>query len=244
MSDEDLKNWMIIVGQMIRPYFTTQYTVEADSIKKAINGTTYQVVRPNHGLAHGLRQSMMAVKMVTLLLKDSPYHPISQWLQAQDEDFIFKVAMVAAFQRTGRKSEIGHHHNQKLYESYIHDDVKNFLKYARRYEDNFKDEEELLFFSSALMWTLKDSRNYLEIILSVSHKADLRRMRSFDANRIKKMINEELAGYSPTLTRKIWSLSGDHLEVTGDRDMVTQRGYQAKFYLTATDPKRIVGDLW
>ncbi|CAK7994607.1 Hypothetical protein POVR1_LOCUS131 [uncultured virus] len=243
----DLKDWMIVVGQMIKPYFTKQYTVKPHTLEMTINGLTYKIVRPNHGLAHGLRQSIIAVKIVPLLISAQPTHPMSQWLLQQDEDFIFKLGMVAAFQRTGRQSEIGHRDNPSLYQEYIRNDVKNFHHHAKRYVDNFRDDEEISFFQDALMWPLREeliTLNYLETILSISHKADLRRILSFDQERILKMIRESLVGYPSWIVDAIWKLSGDHLKATGDRDMVAQRTYQPTFCFISTNPEEIVERLW
>ena len=245
---EELKNLVIVVGHFVKPYFTTQYSVKEHSIEMRIDHVAYRVVRPNHALAHGLRQSVLAVKIVQLLIVEKPLHPMSQWfreqLEAPNNDFLFKVAMVAAFQRTGRQSEIGHNMDPCLYKKYIQSDSKNFRREAWKYQDNFTSEEEVSFYADALNWPLKEHRNYLEILLSVSHKADLRRILSFDGTRIRKMILEELHGYPPSVTDEIWSISGHHLEATGDRDLVVKRTYQPTFFLLANDPGTIVDRLW
>lgn len=245
--DQDLKNWVIVVGHMIKKYFCVQYTNKPCTIKRSIKNVNYTVVRPNHGLHHGLRQSILSVKIANILVDDNPNHPMSQWILLEDNDFIFKLAMVAAFQRTGRQSEISKVDNPVLYEKYISDDVKNFSQQSRLYMDNFRSDEELQMFQNALLWPLYRSNKvpqcYVETILSLSHKADLRRMLKFDCQKILKMIDNDLKGYPTSTTERIWKISGEHLKATGDRDMVSQKDYSDKFYLMSSDPEKIVDNL-
>jgi len=243
IHSESLHSWKIIVARMIKPYFTSQYKVEPDSITKTINGQVYTVYRNNHGLHHGIRQSLLALEIVRLLVESQPDSPISQWIINQDEDFEYKLCMVAAFQRTGRQSEMGKQHSMELYTQYIKDDAENFYSCAKPYRDNFRNNQEILDYADALLWPLRNEHNYLEKILSVSHKLDLRRINSFNGERIKKMINKTLKGYDSSITEELWRISGKFLKATGDRDMVLQRPYQSKFFIIAHDPDQIVNNI-
>jgi hypothetical protein len=110
------------------PYFQRPYT-DSDymsSISRNIDDTTFTVYRPNHGVAHSLRQGFLARDIVTILLQRSDLNLHSSILYYHTESFSTRVSILSSFQRSGRQSEVSSNHNPSLYYSYERQDAVNF----------------------------------------------------------------------------------------------------------------------
>lgn len=110
----------------------------------------------------------------------------------------------------------------------------------------FTSDLERLIFGEAILWsnpgTLDENKiqdlKYLRRILHAAHTLDLRRMLSFDGERIQKDMMNQLFGDSlpleaDTVRELLWSRSKNYLITTGNRDLVEQRDYQDCFLFKA-----------
>ena len=254
------ENWSLEVAQKIKPYFLAPYTdCSYSQMTRAIDGKTYFVERFNHGLAHGLRQGALAKDIFDLLLrlkkenslkKLCENEPILNWAEEKvekDPNFMQKLELVSSFQRSGRQSEVSSSGHMSLYKRYERQDAINFTKAAREL-GIFESEEEIQTFAEAMFMfnqgTLNPFENkdllYIKCILQAAHTFDLRRICSFDMNRIKETgiaqlftgggllsFQEEYA----KIREALWDRSGEYLQITGERDLETGRGLQDAFFL-------------
>lgn len=106
---------------------------------KLIDGKNYDVERPNHALAHGLRSAFTAVDIIDAYASADPssfhtentqnFAKLIQEYVSSDPDFRKKVFMASAYQRTGRESEISGKESElakKRYNAYVQKDSENF----------------------------------------------------------------------------------------------------------------------
>ncbi len=255
---ESEKN-LLHVMQKIRLFFLLPYTdgVDADKAKRRIQGNIYIVERANHGLAHGLRQGALAKDILNLLVHYSfdDVSGIVQWARRKmelDPQWIEKVQMAASFQRSGRQRECSSQSHPDLYKKYELQDMVNF-KNAVQEDPLFSDEFERVILGEAILWSNPGSLDeneiedlkYLRRILHAAHTLDLRRMLFFDAKRIQKDAMDQLFGgllplQVESIEEQLWERSGAYLEVTGDRDLVSQRDYQDSFFTLNRSPEDMV----
>lgn len=101
--------------------------------------------RPNHGLCHGVRQGLLAVK-------------IAQMINLKCD--LYKLQVAASFQRSGRKSEASSAKDHVLYKSYEEQDVKNCL--------SFLDDAsaEAIAYANAIRW---DTDSDIAKVLHAAH---------------------------------------------------------------------------
>lgn len=227
----------------LRPYTDSNYL---STINRTINGTKYIVYRPNHGLAHSLRQGFLARDIITLILRDEN-HPLKAWLQdklSKDNKFAQKVAILSSFQRSGRRSEISSSENPELYAGYERSDRLNFIKsFSNLKGVKCEDIEEIIKWSYALIWDSEIIKKDVEgknisMILKAAHMLDLRRITYFDKDRILSSVAEFLM-VAPTsyIIIKLWNQSGKYLYVSGDRDMEGNRNeWSDRFFILQNDP--------
>ena len=254
------EKWSLEVTQKIKPYFLAPYTdCSYGRMTRTIDGKTYAVERFNHGLAHGLRQGVLAKDIFDLLLRLKEENslrnlcenePILNWAQEKrekDPNFMQKLELVSSFQRSGRQSEISSSDNMGLYKKYERQDAINFRGAAREL-GIFESEEEIQTFAEAMLMfnpgTLNPFENkdllYIKCILQSAHTFDLRRICSFDMDRIKNTgIAQLFTGGGLVLFQEeyhqireaLWDRSGKYLQITGERDLETGRGLQDPFFL-------------
>jgi hypothetical protein len=259
---EEAKQHTMKVKDMVEKYFLAKYQDNPSTEKRKIAGQEYVVERPNHGLAHSLRQGALAKDIFNLLVKylaqDSS--GICDWAlkkKQSDPEWIKKIEMAASFQRSGRQKECRSIDDPVSYNRYETQDAKNFTQDAKAC-DLFENDFERSIFAEAILWSVKGELNedkikdlkYLRRILHAAHTLDLRRMHSFDGERIRNDAMEQLFGkesnfpYIETFKQLLWNRSGDYLSATGDRDLVDVRGYQDKFFLQSHDPCQLVNAIY
>jgi len=215
------------------PYFLRPYQNSPSEITRVIDGSVRKVYRPNHSLAHSMRQGFLALDVV-MCLKNS----ITKYYLQSDNLFLTKLWILSSFQRSGRESEISSSQNPTLYRSYEDADVKNFLRSAP--VSYFTSQEEMRKWSEALRWS---SDTYLAKILKVAHQLDLRRIPHFSKERILEEIKKEL-GLSDAAASWLWSRSGEYIQHTGDRSMEPkQEGWNNRFFLLHVKPQEMFDGL-
>lgn len=242
------KDPTIRIMEMVKPYFLAPY---ADApwhrANATIRGEIYIVERPNHGLAHGLRQGALAKDIFNILLS-CPLRDnsgIVEWAilkKEQDPLILQKIEMASSFQRSGRESECSSGSNLERYKKYELQDVAYFQQHAQ--ECGWFTEEEVRIFAEALLWSnpgnLDENRvedlKYLRRILHSAHTLDLRRITSFDGDRIQKDAMDQLFGGELSVDfsffqNLLWDRAGEYLQATGDGDLVHQRHYQDQFFI-------------
>ncbi len=260
--------WTARVCDEVKVYFLRPYKEGSfgDVAKRDLNGKVYCVQRYNHGLAHGLRQGALARDIVEVLfqLKTEKIQPennaiseIASWVQekiSRDPDFLNKLELASSFQRSGRESEESSLSAPEAYERYELQDSINFKKSAAKFPI-FENEREISVFAESILWTNKGTIDenvekdlkYLKRILHAAHTFDLRRMLSFDGERIQKDGINQLFGNKMNLsdplvskiTKALWNRSGRYLDKTGDRDLASQRYLQDKFFIQSSEPTKM-----
>ncbi len=251
-----MKRNSLIIAKLVKKYFNKPYRDEPCSV--VISGITIE--RPNHGLAHGMRQGFLAVDIVEGMTKFSiesdevsPYfRAFCVWVRQtirKDVYFLNKIQLVASFLRSGRESEVSSSHNGLLYRSYERNDMRNFIQECSPFIGKlFHDKHELFTYAESLQWDGGGEATNLCRILRAVHLLDLRRINSFDATRIMGNLKDALCLGNSYLERDfimhLWDKSGKYLKVTGDRDMVYQRCYQSIFARVSSDSDKLVDILY
>lgn len=269
------RSWTSRVMHEVRPYFLAAYKEGKlhDRKVRIIKGSSYTVERYNHGLAHGLRQGALAKDIVRLLAKMKKEghvfgHPQSNdllnWVQekmkgANPNNFIKKIEIAAAFQRSGRQNECSSATDLAKYKKYEMQDTLNFRASASKSKLFTKDTAiPLQVFEEAILWsnkgTLDEATNrdlkYIRRILHAAHTFDLRRITAFDADRIQQdalnqlfgsTVNIPIQGGYQRITQGLWKRSGDYLYATGDRDATHNNNkLHDKFFLQSNKPSKMV----
>ena len=176
--------------------------------------------------------------------------------QGEGLSFLAKLEMAASFQRSGRQKECSSSSDPDLYKKYELQDTINF-KQAAAASKIFKTEAEIELFKEAIFWsnpgTLDETKHpdakYLRCILHAAHTLDLRRIPAFNEARIKKDCLDQLfdlkatslrSDLSKKLTDLLWERSGQYLQATGDRDLVSGRWLQDAFFIQTRNPIQMV----
>lgn len=197
-----------IIGH-IEPFFCKPYQKDPKcKVNLIMSDKIYTIYRPNHSLLHGVRQGMLALRIVDLLTKyatpSSAIHDLNKL-----PDFRYKLQCSASFMRSGRSSE---RHKSD------HDDAQNFLSV-------YPNDQ---MYANAMIANLTSNCNatiLISKILQAAHQLDLRRIISFSHVRIKGEILKILFNGVQNKKRLeiidvLWSYSGRLLYLTGDRDMM------------------------
>lgn len=266
---EEKQNTLKIM-EFVKPYFLAPYEDGGFWQKAArqINGIEYIVNRFNHGLAHSLRQGALSKDILKILMKmkteyETLDHPelndLALWIcakSASEKDFFHKVEFAASFQRSGRQSEGSSSADIEKYKRYEKQDAINFHKAAST-SNLFKDQQEIKIFEEAILWenkgTLSEELNpdlkYLRRILHTAHTFDLRRMPSFNAERIRKDGIKQLLGmlepfqetvHCRQIQNAIWDRIGEYLDATGDRDLTHKSILGDNFFYQTVNPIKMV----
>jgi len=224
-------------------YFQRPYDDSNDLsiITKKINIDYYIVYRPNHGLAHSLRQGFLVRDIIKLLVSEN------QWLRNEiekDNVFHIKVAILSSFQRSGRQSEISSSDNPLLYEKYENNDITNFSYKMSNTPNPYFTNSDIKLWASALKWNC-DNKSYkiqnISKLIKAAHLLDLRRIPGFDPVRIKYEISE-LLNITPNsdIMNILWTQSGKYLNICGDRDLVINKNYWSdRFFTIHQDPNKL-----
>lgn len=225
-----------------RPYNDSNYL---STINKTINNINYIVYRPNHGLAHSLRQGFLVRDIVTLLKHNT-------WLNNEiktDKYFVIKLAILSSFQRSGRQSEISSSQNPVLYAKYEESDVKNMIHAMSSIKNSyFSSYQEINLWATALKW---DSNNKCNKIINISklikaaHLLDLRRIPQFDEHIIRREVAELLKIKTDSIImNKIWEQSGKYLYASGDRDLsIGKNLWSDDFFILHQNPVKLYFEL-
>lgn len=256
------KAWTAGISKMVNYHFSKPYKDKPAHTTKNIGGKDYTVNRPNHALAHGLRQGLLAADIVEALNTISTSHSIQfasseanefmKWVSDKvksDPYFIQKVEFASAFQRTGRQSEASSSKNLALYNSYERADAKNFDYYAKKHMIGqgslFKDNAEAQVYKEAILWSTANegkidvSTNkdlyFLRKILHAAHSLDLRRMTKFDLKRMKCSVVGELFGLN-LVDQAAWTINP---AFKGEEEFVNRLWRRSGEYLLATGDKEI-----
>lgn len=261
--------WSMKIAEEVNQHFSRPY--EHSPTNMLVSPEGQNVYRPNHSLAHGLRQAFLAVDIAVLLKHAGSYtlgprgKELREWVIdkiSKDQRFLEKLEFANAFQRSGRQSESSRKHNPELYTEYLQNDQKNFEEAARTHlGDLFASQEEIEIFKMAITDRFDMGENssdllFLSKIFYTTHQLDLRRIGAFDKKEIfetiavqlfeTKTINED----EQKLIDSLWKRSGDYLRATGDRDMEDpqRRGFQAYnmdvFCKQAKNPELLVEALY
>jgi hypothetical protein len=128
--------------ELVKPYFLSAYQEGGfwQKIERRINGVRYLVNRYNHGLAHGLRQGVLARDILDLLrsmksaygaLDHTDLNDLADWVHSKrDTTLEHQVQFASSFQRSGRQSEASSTHDLERYKRYELQDALNFRKAA------------------------------------------------------------------------------------------------------------------
>ena len=214
----DPLSWTRTTAGAVNVHFKKAYKDKPVSLD--CNGK--KVNRPNHSLAHGLRQGLLASDIVDALnstalsFKNQEAINITKWVKEKMEKDLFfrqKVEYTSAFQRTGRESEASSSGKHKdAYEKYERKDAANFDADVKKHIGHgkvFKDAYEAQVFKEAILWsTAKEGKidplknedlKFLRKVLHTAHDLDLRRL-PFDTtkggigNSFQRMVSTELFG--------------------------------------------------
>lgn len=261
----NLLAWTQKVADVVNIYFKKPYKNDPKRANQwRVGGKTYIVYRPNHSLAHGVRQGLFAVDIIEgLLAASSVTSPeaklFKDWLKnkiATDPYFKHKVEIASAFQRTGRGSEDSSTTNEKLYKQYERQDVLNFEKDMRQHVGPgklFRNELEFQTYKEAIMWSTVDEGKlnpttnqdllYLRKIFHAAHHLDLRRMTDFSPEITKSSAMIELFGNNSVLDVRTFSVNPDFI---AEQDLINKLWERSGEYMDATGdrdnssiPKRI-----
>lgn len=213
----------------LRPYEDSN---NMSIMQREIDGITYTIYRPNHGLAHSMRQGFLA-KDIIYLLMDRGY-PISKWINEQldsDKYFVMKVFIISTFQRSGRQSEVSSKYAPELYKQYQDMDMMNFKTTAiesNLFNGIFKCMCEVERWSNTLRW---EDTSYLSMILKGSHTLDLRRIPKFDTVKIKRETKTLLCICDCDVST-LWERSNKYITATGDRNSEPiKKDWSDKFFI-------------
>lgn len=264
------KQHTLKVMNAVKAHFLSPYKDGGFWVKttRQIKGVGYVVNRFNHGLAHGLRQGALAKDILEIIsgmqtkygLLDHPeLNEMAVWIHSKmlaDKNFMYMVEFAASFQRSGRQSEGPSSQDMEKYKQYERQDAVNFRNAANS-SGLFKNEEDIKVFEEAILWENKGELNeesivdlkFLRRILHAAHTFDLRRMPSFNAEKIQSDGIQQLLGskislietkHSHQIQRAMWGRSGEYLRVTGDRDLNLRPTLSNVFFYQTANPKIMV----
>ena len=235
--------WWDFLACITAPHFTAKYEDEPrSSIARVVAGRRYVVQRPNHGLAHSLRQAALASHILAALARTESscerLREMSSWAQrfTTDGNAVRRLQMAAAFQRAGRQGEASSSEDPKRYARYERADAKLFERAAKA--PLFSDAQRHRY-ARAIRWDTHDDP--VAKVIHAAHLLDLRRIPHFDADRMQRaaaaaLVGQACARAAARLVGNAFEESGRLLLATGDGDLVTGRGLADRFFLLANDP--------
>lgn len=265
-TDEDRTAWSMEIVSEVNPHFSKTYEDNPDDKLECESGD--DVNRPNHSLAHGMRQAYLAVDIALAFNRvkktpsgNSPAEHLRVWIADRmktDRLFLKKLQFTNAFQRSGRQSDISKDSNPDKYYQYLLNDQKNFQTAAeKRISTLFKDQDEIDIYKKAITEKFDPDTPYSDLVMLskifyTAHTLDLRRLPHFNKDTIRKNVSLQLfererpLGWMNGVANELWARSGDYLNATGDRDMESK---EKSFYdvpvfcAQAHNPKLLISAL-
>ena len=171
INDEKFR-FSLMTAKAADEYFSLPYAdVDADSTSDYYSITSSlgkRVYRPNHSLAHGLRQAYLARDIALFIQnlnktqhdefidQEENFQQFDKWLfnYNKESKFLQKLEFANSFQKSGRQSEVSREQNAILYESYLDADKENFQQKAKDHSGAnkiFKDQHEVDIFAEAIV---------------------------------------------------------------------------------------------
>lgn len=242
-NKQDLLNWTKMIAKKINNYFSKPYNIAPPYIIQCGKNNLPDILRPNHGLAHGLRQGMLtldiveALNNISLATTDKDVNDLINWVKNKiktDPNFRSKIEFAAAFQRTGRQSE------ENLTDEDRKRDAQYFEESANEFTGPggiFQNPRDILIYKQALgammpVQGFSDDEStdirFLGAIFEASHWLDLRRLKHNGMSEpFQYSVFHSLFGYPGGQTEaqlmsevidKLWERAGEYLRASGDRD--------------------------
>jgi hypothetical protein len=167
-------------GGFFRPVKSEWVSPDKVKVERIIGGKKYVVPRPQHGIAHGLRQGFLVVDIVKILnsldlddlepnvdLPESTWQGAIEFIQAFMKDkpelFIKHIQAAASFIKSGRVDEL----NQgPEYVRGVQRDATNYYKFAFSHKDDTKIYTDMMrFFAAALAygWGSEPNKELLQL---------------------------------------------------------------------------------
>lgn len=259
LSDTDIN--------MAHEYYKKPYSRDPNDFQVRNVGTnTYKIFRPNHGLAHAMRKSALAVDTLKVM-KDVMGNNLGAWIRNnfKNPNFAEQLAFAMLMLRTGRSSESK---DVNQYKEDCYKSAEIFAQEAAKSRwfpnpqdiENFKFAMEMIgdiskcyniegakYIYTQARGCTPERLNIYNFLYAVHH-LDLRRLFHFDRERILSSIAAYLGFYdsdnkantkAPEV-QKLWQRSGQYLKLTGDRDVdgtpPFNRDYQDIFFVLSSDP--------
>ena len=210
----ELQEFALQLALKVNVFFKEPYKESLfDKKCRCINKIKYTVYRPNHALSHGMTTAFLALDALELFrnanefdfkAKPAQFHAeLAKKHWQNDANFWKKVMMAAAYQRTGRQSEVSGKESDeaaKKYTAYLQEDVKIFEEEALKHlgpEKLFKDTDEINAFKRAiyndpnpafpaLSKELDDLRYFVHQLIWSGHMLHLKRLSNESPNNPKK----------------------------------------------------------
>jgi hypothetical protein len=253
--------WLIDRAHEVSALYNKPYKDQPEKkVKRVIHNKEYVVYRPNHGLAHGLRQALYVKDIVKELRDPLNTHNLALWVQKKsDEDFeklTKKLALAALYYRVGRENEYSNSRGTEKMKARFEENMRNgaqLFKKAAQSLELFDNEEEIQDFMNAFYhYEYKNKKEEMpkkskpiDRILYAAHILDVRRVAvswnniSARPKRIKEIAR--LLGLSEEKIQILDNKVAKYLEATGDRDGWQERGrYAHRFMLQANDPEMMM----
>lgn len=205
---------------MADEYYKKPYSRDPNDFKtRNVGATSYTVFRPNHGLAHAMRKSALAIDTLKVM-KDAMHNNLGAWIRhnlspntTKNPNFAQQLAFAMLMLRTGRSSE------SKDVDQYKEDCYKSAEIFAQEAAkspwfpnpqdiENFKFAMQMIgdiskcFDFDGKKYSYTESRgctperlNIYNFLYAVHH-LDLRRLFHFDKERILSSIASYLGFYN------------------------------------------------
>lgn len=269
LSLESAQSWHHVLGMLVKPYFTKEYEdrkyfadIENDRRYVVTRDDGKKVFRPNHGLAHSLRKGFLAKDIIDLFV-DTAKNPrffatssaksLMGWVMenfSRDPNFIKKMELVSAYQRSGRQSEVEGNDNtegvgaSESYKQYAQRDAENFYRDVMGnpllMEHFNNNEAEIVQYSNALRKVISDPHvENISKIISTTHMLDILRLAK--PERIEGSIYSRLFGNDggsgeAAFIKTLMDREGQYLQATGDTLAVRSKS----FFDMALEPEVII----
>ena len=268
LSEENL--WLLDRAKEASAIYDKPYEDQPEKkITRVIDDQTVTVYRPNHGLAHAVRQALLARNIIKELrdLKDDKHESrLLDWIKSKSQEDINKlmkkVELAALYYRAGRENEYSHSQGTPKRKARFNENMRNGAKMFQKAAQEskiFDSEQEIEDYMQAfyryeydeLKKKLTGDSKFLDQLLYAVHTLDLRRVpstwnrlgiRSIRLKQIAKILGFGLVELD--FINKLDDISKEYLLASGDRDAWAGRQkYSKEFVRQAKDPERMVSRL-